>query len=177
MAEQAGHGNGQGATPRRDPRLPEGIPSAQGRDSHLPGFAAGGEWDACPPDDTRMDQYRATAYLDLLNGVTADVRIASGLLPGTCSDADNGCVPPEEDEHGDDPDDGAPGGEGPQGPHHGGPSTGGGQPGGQQGTQQSPAAAATPPRLADLVLPLATLLGLAERPCLHSGPEAIPGLT
>jgi hypothetical protein len=49
MAEQAGHGNGQGATPRRDPRLPEGIPSAHARDSHLPGFAAGGEWDTCPP--------------------------------------------------------------------------------------------------------------------------------
>jgi hypothetical protein len=46
MAEQAGQGNGQGASPRRDPGLPDGVP---GRDPHLPGFARGGEWDACPP--------------------------------------------------------------------------------------------------------------------------------
>jgi hypothetical protein len=77
------------------------------------------------PDGTRMDQYRAAAYLDLLNGITADVRIASGVLPGTRKDADNGCVPPEEDERGEDPDDGAPGGEGPHGPRHGGPGAGG----------------------------------------------------
>jgi Domain of unknown function (DUF222) len=31
-------------------------------------------------DDTRMDQYRAAAYLDLLNGITIGVRIASGQL-------------------------------------------------------------------------------------------------
>ena len=49
MSEQAGHGNGQGATPRRDPRLPEGVPSAHARDSRLAAFAAGGEWDTCPP--------------------------------------------------------------------------------------------------------------------------------
>ena len=49
MTEQAGHGNGQDATPGRDPDLPDGIPGAPGRDSCLPGFAAGGEWDACPP--------------------------------------------------------------------------------------------------------------------------------
>ncbi|MGH3294760.1 MAG: DUF222 domain-containing protein, partial [Trebonia sp.] len=45
MAERAGHGNGQGASPGRDP----GLPSCPGRDSHLPGFAAGGQWDTCPP--------------------------------------------------------------------------------------------------------------------------------
>jgi hypothetical protein len=32
------------------------------------------------PADTRMDQYRATAYLDLLNGIPADARIALGQL-------------------------------------------------------------------------------------------------
>jgi hypothetical protein len=32
------------------------------------------------PDDTRMDQYRAAAYLDLLNGITAEARIASGQI-------------------------------------------------------------------------------------------------
>ena len=40
------------------------------------------------PDGTRMDQYRVAAYLDLLNGITADARIASGLLPGACTDDD-----------------------------------------------------------------------------------------
>jgi hypothetical protein len=30
------------------------------------------------PEDTRMDQYRAAAYLDLLNGIHADARIAVG---------------------------------------------------------------------------------------------------
>lgn len=49
-------------------------------------------------------------------------------------------------------------------PEHNG-SPGGNPAGGQQGTHSSPAmAATTPPRLADLLLPLATLLGLAERP-------------
>ena len=52
MAEQAGHGNGQGAMPSRDPGLPDGVSSvsgAPGRGCYLPGFAKGGEWDACPP--------------------------------------------------------------------------------------------------------------------------------
>lgn len=35
------------------------------------------------PKDTRMDQFRAAAYLDLLNGTSASVRIALGVLPGT----------------------------------------------------------------------------------------------
>jgi hypothetical protein len=110
------------------------------------------------------------------------------MLPGTGDDADSGRRAPGDDGHGDDPDEGTPGGEGPHGPRHGGPGTGGSrqdgdvgpdadhgpdkkgdsgndQSGGQQGAQPPLAAAATtPPRLADLVLPLATLLGLAERP-------------
>jgi hypothetical protein len=49
MAEQAGHGKGQGGVPRRDPSLPDAVLNAPGRDSHLVGFAKGGEWDACPP--------------------------------------------------------------------------------------------------------------------------------
>ena len=50
MAEQAGHGDGHGgAPPGRDPGLPDGAARAPGRDAHLPGFAKGGEWDACPP--------------------------------------------------------------------------------------------------------------------------------
>jgi hypothetical protein len=113
------------------------------------------------PDDTRMDQYRVAAYLDLLNGITAEARVASGSLPGTGSV----CPPPADGERadgehrdgergsgerGDDPGagpgPGGPGGESPGGPGHGSPG------------------GATVPRLADLVVPLATLLGLAERP-------------
>ena len=30
------------------------------------------------PDDTRMDQFRVAAYLDLLNDIPAETRIASG---------------------------------------------------------------------------------------------------
>jgi hypothetical protein len=46
MAEQAGHGNGQGASPNPDPGLPDG---ASDRDSRLSGFTKGGDWDTCPP--------------------------------------------------------------------------------------------------------------------------------
>ncbi len=35
------------------------------------------------PGDTRMDQFRAAAYVDLLNGTPAGSRIAAGMLPGT----------------------------------------------------------------------------------------------
>jgi hypothetical protein len=110
------------------------------------------------PDGTRMDQYRVAAYLDLLNGVAAHIRIASGLLPGAGTAEDSGDdgsgetsvagadnpaaedVPsPEDDELS------------PEDDRHGeGPVT-------------------APPRLADLVVPLATLLGLAERPGIGHG--------
>ena len=181
---------------------------------------------------TGMDQFRAAAYLDLLSGVDAADRIASGQLsplttddtdagdgwasgPGpdgcdcSCAQCDGGCLPPEDDDHGDDgpgdrPDDGGPhpegddhGGHGPgDGPdgeglspeehHHGhggpgdraddqGPDDEGpeGGPGGD-GSRGSAGDGApddegsggpgVSPRLTDLVLPLATLLGLSERP-------------
>ncbi len=213
------------------------------------------------PDGTRMDQYRVAAFLDLLNGVSADERIAAGLLPGTgpagepsaseappgeqsagkpadgdsggdpdcghgcsCRECDGSCLPPDDEDPGDedpdedgdpgdndlggDPDDGEPEGPSPDGarPTGGsadggvpsGPAPGGGAPGGSEpdglsadGGQphgdsgqdsdvkpdadrgpaadgapdtRQPATPAAPARLADLVLPLATLLGLAERP-------------
>jgi uncharacterized protein DUF222 len=91
------------------------------------------------PDYTRMDQYRAAAYLDLLNGITAEAGIAAGL-----------------------PDDGGPGGSAGNGP--GGGSPGGSPDGAPLGSPGGGAAPELAPRLADLVLPLATLLGLADRP-------------
>ena len=125
------------------------------------------------PDGTRMDQYRVAAYLDPLNGINAGARITIGLLPGTCPadepsgeepaadgsgcacrECDGSCLPPdEEDENG-----GGPNGSDP----------GGGDPApdldAAAGPGQPQAAGVNPVRLADLVLPLATLLGLAERP-------------
>ena len=177
------------------------------------------------PGGTRMDQYRAAAYLDLLNGISAGARIATGLLPGacpadeepatepapggrdcSCRECDGSCRPPDDDEdedqgdpdgngpdggppgtegppdgpcagHGDcdsgdpddsDPDRGDPEGEAPgsEGPPGGGDDSGGADPDpdGEPRAGQPSASAVSPARLADLVLPLATLLGLAERP-------------
>jgi hypothetical protein len=207
--------------------------------------------------EARMDQLRATAYLDLINGTTAEARITAGHLatqtpPGTAASdghraahttiADSGPRPasekvgqgnddpgPVSDEGGagnDDPGtacgDGGPGsgtlgnaggirpgtadsrdadapgsgdahgpgsGDADRGPTSGDPRSddprgddpgsggpSGGRPPGSSPPDTGPAGPAgpapatgatgpsSPPRLADLVLPLATLLGLAERP-------------
>jgi Domain of unknown function (DUF222) len=210
------------------------------------------------PDDTRMDQYRAAAYLDLLNDIPAEVRIASGqIIPvirtnqpdATGRSDDGGQITPDARRawsEGDDPDDGhGPDGQGPdgrgpdgrgpdgrgpdgQGPDGRGPDgrgpdgrgpdgqgPGGRGPGGRGPDGQGPdghgpdgqspdghgpdghgprgegpdgrgpggqgprgsgpndkepngnggaSPNAASPRLADLVLPLSTLLGLADRP-------------
>jgi hypothetical protein len=113
------------------------------------------------PDDSRMDQYRAAAYLDLLNGITPETRIASGQL-GTVTPAAPaaGRGRPDPDTAADDD---GPSNTGPDGP--GGSGPGGGLDGGSHGPPGgSSSGLALAPRLADLVLPLATLLGLAERP-------------
>ena len=105
------------------------------------------------PDDTRMDQFRAAAYLDLLNGIASERRIASGQI-GTVTRSS-----PPADVGEDGPDNG--------GSDHGRPGNGG--PGDKDqgdGARPSPAPAPdspTLPRPADLVIPLATLLGRAER--------------
>jgi hypothetical protein len=138
------------------------------------------------PDGTRMDQYRVAAFLDLLNGITADARIAIGLLPGVCpvdqesagksaaggegpfggpgdtdgrgsqSDQSDGAQPDgdsggQPNDAGDDPD---------ADPDHDGDPAADEEPGGSRPATAAP----SPARLADLVLPLATLLGLADRP-------------
>jgi hypothetical protein len=137
------------------------------------------------PGDTRMDQYRAAAYLDLLNGIPAEARIAAGLLvTAGPDDAEASVLPSRDDRPGhhnpghDDPDDGWPGGPVPGGapgssasggnPARARPAGGSGDgprddagPGSPGGSGPGPGRA---PRLADLVIPLATLLGLAERP-------------
>ena len=160
------------------------------------------------PKDTRIDQLRAAAYVDLLNGTPAAARIASGALPGTgpADDAGTGRdheadAVPEQSQHrscpddwdGDDPETGPDADEsGGSRPDDGGPPSGphgSGGTGGSKGSSRRPGAPAAsgpagndvraqlsaaspspassperPPKLADLVIPLVTLLGLAERP-------------
>jgi hypothetical protein len=109
------------------------------------------------PAETRMDQYRAAAYLDLLNGIPAAARIAAGQLAARDGDETGA---------------GTSRGPGREPADSGAAETGAltSQDGGP-GTGQAPAGPSAPsaapvlsPRLADLVIPLATLLGLAGRP-------------
>jgi hypothetical protein len=99
------------------------------------------------PDDTRMDQFRVMAYLDLLNGVGADARLARASSPAT--GGSDGPTPA-----GGGPDGNSPDSHGPDAPRPKGP-----RPGGTDRAEPGPA-----PRPADLIVPLVTLLGLAERP-------------
>jgi hypothetical protein len=105
----------------------------------------------------RLDQLRATAYLDLINGRSAASRIAQGNLSTDTTDPDTApgaviAVGPDDSSSGDTDTGGSepPRGDGPgdRGPSGGGS---GGQPAGR-------------PVQADLVVPLTTLLGLASRP-------------
>jgi hypothetical protein len=109
-----------------------------------------------------MDQLRTTAYLDLINGRSAESRIAQGNLSTDTADPDGtpDVVVAARPDYGSPGDTGTGGGGEPpsgNGPRGGGP--GGLAPGGGTGGQP-----ATRPVLADLVVPLATLLGLASRP-------------
>ena len=145
------------------------------------------------PGDTRMDQYRAAAYLDLLNAIPAEARIAAGQLAARDSDDPGAGVAgqpgrePADPGAADSPDDAedpgsaryprgvgepgtasnAGGAAGPDDADTGALTSRDGDPGAGQAPAGSPAPPAAPalsPRLADLVIPLATLLGLAERP-------------
>jgi hypothetical protein len=117
--------------------------------------------------DASMDQLRAMAYLDLLNGVTASDRIANAQVNAAVDGrggepaATRADSPAREDEYG---------GEGSdeEGPDGGGPDDGG--PGGLRpgdgpcgSGPVSDEHLGQPPRT-DLVIPLLTLLGRAERP-------------
>ena len=120
----------------------------------------------------RADQFRAMAYLDLINAVTAEQRIAAGQPPDGLG-APNQYGPDQPGTTGDNPDEPGPGEPGPgePGPDEPGPGEPGqgspsgdgpsGAPGSTPPTTPPPAPA---PRPADLIIPLATLLGLAERP-------------
>jgi hypothetical protein len=131
----------------------------------------------------RMDQLRATAYLDLINGVTANTRIAHGRLstdtpdpestPDTGANLDPGDDDPGDDGPGDDasPDEEPPGGHGPGDGSAGLGGSAGDEPetpdeasGNARPDAGTPGQPASPPALAELIFPLATLLGLADRP-------------
>jgi hypothetical protein len=165
--------------------------------------------------DVRMDQLRARAYLDLLNDITAEARIAAGqpdtglCAPGEYAPGDPGAdVPDTGESDADGPDADGPDADGPDadGPDADGPDTDGpdgdepdgngpsaGEPGSgdcggapddngpaddgprepglgsasrltPSSSPESRLAPSPQPRLTDLVLPLATLLGLAWRP-------------
>jgi hypothetical protein len=132
--------------------------------------------------DARMDVLRATAYLDLLNGVTAETRIASAepydeaaeaaeslawsaeraaraaAEPAAATGAPSGgtaSAQPEDNRRDDE------GGPGDSGPGPGGP---GGSGPGSPPPDLPPPGGMRPPRPADLIVPLATLLGSARRP-------------
>jgi len=124
-------------------------------------------------EDTPMDVLRAYAYLDLINNVPAHERIAgTGGQDDIGADVqavgDPGQNGRGQHDHGqdgrdhddpdpDDPDPDGPGPDGP-GPHGSGPD-GSGSDGSESGGPGSGGR-----RPADLIVPLATLLGLAERP-------------
>ena len=104
--------------------------------------------------DAGMDQLRATAYLDLINGMSAETRIAFAQLstdtPG--QEAAPETEPPPDDD----------------GPSDRGPDGGEPGPGGNSPNQPTPPAFQRQqggrPVLVDLNVPMATLLGLADRP-------------
>ena len=100
--------------------------------------------------DIRMEQLRSMAFLNLLNNISAAERIAAAeTLASQAASNDNG----QDDGDSPEPGDSGSGGEGP------GPG-GDGWPGGPAW----PSVPDSRPRLPELVLPLLTLLGLAERP-------------
>jgi hypothetical protein len=99
----------------------------------------------------KMDQLRAMGYLDLLNGVTAETRIAHARARACSDDSAEPAHPGDSDPGDSDPGDSDPGGGGP-----------GGNPDRGQPAGPSPNTVAQPKT--DLVIPLATLLGLGNRP-------------
>ncbi|MGH3281350.1 MAG: DUF222 domain-containing protein [Trebonia sp.] len=116
----------------------------------------------------RMDEFRATAYLDLINGRAFGTRIALGHLstdpqgPEAAPGTGAGAAKPDNPGGNGDSGEADPGGDGPDGmkpPGGNGPGRGGSGNGGDPRGGRH-----VGPVLADLVLPLATLLGLAERP-------------
>jgi hypothetical protein len=128
------------------------------------------------PDDVRMDQFRVAAYLDLLNEIPAHARIASGqIVPVTRASSQDSQEGPESHDSQESPvspespESGATSGV-PEMPEFFDPL----KPSDSPGPSGPPAPPAPPapaesqpessPRLADLAIPLVTLLGVGQRP-------------
>lgn len=136
--------------------------------------------------DASMDQLRALAYLDLLNGVSAADRLAKAEARAAaersaeaaagradegdpsgfpCRECDGSCVPAADDEYdGENPAEDGPDDTGPDGKDPGDNGPGGNGPAPADGGPGDGSVDDVRPRLTDLVIPLLTLLGLAERP-------------
>ncbi|HVT67394.1 MAG TPA: DUF222 domain-containing protein, partial [Trebonia sp.] len=120
------------------------------------------------PAGTRMDQFRVTAYLDLLNGISTDTRLARARADGEPGPDGSGT------EDGPGPDGPGSDSSGPDGSGPGPDEAGRGEPGPEDGPgadgpgSQGPDPDGPTPvpllRPAELIIPLATLLGLGERP-------------
>jgi len=114
--------------------------------------------------DATTDQLRAMAYLDLLNGVAAHDRIAKAQAKATAEEDRSGVGEGDSMADGQRKDANPPDAPGGAGPNDGCPD---GDPG-----RLGPDEEAKPPRPTELVIPLATLLGLASLPgeCHSLGP-------
>ena len=113
--------------------------------------------------DARMDQLRVLAFLDILNGITLQARIACDRAAQ--AEQDSGSADTASDKTGD----GSTSGRDRDGSTTDAP---GGEPGGPGDRPGDPAAVPALPALparGNLTLPLATLLGLAERPGASHG--------
>jgi hypothetical protein len=170
-----------------------GLPTDAALAAHANVNARAGEYKTAKASPgATMDQLRVLAYLDLLNGISLAARMAQAQAEATQQPA-GGDPPgrdPGSDGPGGGPGDGLSGGRGGsahdgvpdvdspcdrEGPGDGGPDDGegghggpGGAPAGDQPGGQAPSLAALAAR-ANLTIPLATLLGLADRPGVGHG--------
>src|SRR5579875_2648404 len=123
--------------------------------------------------DARMDQLRALAFTDILNGISAAGRIARAQAEADAraqasaqAQAGTQAGPAGSGGSRGDGDQADPGDDGPadDGPADDGPGDDGPGPGGSTGNGSTGGAGPALPARANLTLPLATLLHLAERP-------------
>ena len=125
--------------------------------------------------DARMDQLRVLAFADLINGVSLAARIAQAQADADREDGEPASLEPADEvspdgagQAGDDQDNGVPGtrsdGEG-----DGAPGGGGNDCGGMGGSGEPDGAGTGLPVTANLTIPLAILLDLADRPGVGHG--------
>jgi hypothetical protein len=133
------------------------LPAAQALSGHANVLARAGQYEAsCAFAGETTSGLRALAYLDLLNGVTAEDRIAfaRAATPEPAHRPEPDGAGADSESHGDaghDDDDG--------------PGSGGTRPGSRDGSPAGgPAGGAGQSALPEVTVPVATLLGQAERP-------------